>query len=216
MTLAVDTFQGFTQLATDLGFEPAEFIEYAMEDEIGGFPENWQSGAIYAAEGQALYAIVRCLRPTFIVEFGTRRGCSTSHLALGCHANELGCVYTVDRSKAVGDLIPESLKSRVVLITSDGVDWSSKIIPPGTGLVFEDGPHTSEFTYEVTHNCLKSPSVVKGAIILCHDILHSRVGEEVTKGFKKATGKYQTVSLSAAGLGYVRKTHTSWWSNPGK
>lgn len=189
-------------LCSYFDIDESDFAKYASEDKIGGYPEKWPVGSIWEVEGKVLYAIVRCLRPKHIVEFGTRYGCSTAHIVSAMDANGIGRITTVD---IVGNSLAQNMSSRIVSIRADGKSFSEKNSQP-IDIIFEDGPHTTDFTREVIHNCL--PFINKGGVVMAHDVGHLSVGQDVSEGFRQAVGNFGSVLIkpSDCGIGYWKKT----------
>jgi hypothetical protein len=80
MTHAAHLPQALNHIAHVFGFLPSEMIGYASDDPHGGYhaayDDGFPTGSLWRVEGQALYAIVRTLRPASI-----RANTATSRLA---------------------------------------------------------------------------------------------------------------------------------------
>lgn len=194
--------QGIKKIAEDLRLDCDRLKNYILEDDIGGYPDKWESGSIWEIEAQLLYALTRILRPAIIVEFGTFRGCSTEHFLKALDANRKGKIYTVDiievRNKKVRD------HPRACVIKEDGIIFSKKINFE-VDIIFEDGPHSTKFTQNVIKNCL--PHLASKGLLLIHDVCHPDVSKKVTKGLERVIGDFHKVLIepSDSGLGYWRK-----------
>ena len=91
------------QLAEDLNLDEDELIAYAEEDTIGGWEPGgeWPIGAVFASEGRILYALIRALRPSVVVEFGVKNGCSSKHILAALVRNHKGKLVSYDPVLAV-------------------------------------------------------------------------------------------------------------------
>ena len=196
------TFEETTkQLCQDLGLDADKFLAYCQEDEVGGYPEKWEVGSIWAVEGKILYALTRILKPETALEFGTRHGCSTAHFCAALDRNGHGSVTTVD----VLDFEPNArTHPRVWQVVSEGVTFAQQWHEP-IDFVFEDGPHSTEFTRDVIRLCL--PNLKPGGIVVVHDACHYIVGKQVSQGLREAVGDFGAIlsEPSDCGLGYWRK-----------
>ena len=189
------------QISVDLGFDPEVFQWMCDADHIGGYPEKWPMGSCWEVEGKMLYAITRLLRPDTVVELGTYYGCSTAHILQGLYDNGKGILYTVDNGTDPG---PEKQRYSPHLVQRrmDGVKFARELRGLQVDLVFEDGPHTTEFTRDVL-TYMKQALAPQG-IILVHDACHYIVGERVCEGIGQALGEFGKVLAepSDCGLGY--------------
>jgi predicted O-methyltransferase YrrM len=192
---------GTTLICLALGLKHSEFLAYAEEDTVGGFPEKWAVGSIWDVEGRVLYALTRILRPDRVIEFGTRYGCSTAHFAAAMDRNEKGKITTVD---IVGTSLSGDLHHRVSSVGQDGVEYAREQ-KGSVDIIFEDGPHSTEFTRDVITHSL--PHLTDGGIVVVHDTEHFLVGKQVSQGFQEAVGDFGSVLIrpSDCGLGYWRK-----------
>jgi GT2 family glycosyltransferase/tetratricopeptide (TPR) repeat protein len=221
--VSISLEQALEQVAADFRLNPDALKAYAAEDNIGGYtatqgngtpepqsprlptahcllPSPWPGGSVWEGEGQLLYALVRALKPTVIVEVGSLVGCSTSHLALACCRNGAGQVYAVDPAADFSRLSPELLPY-IVPIKQDLFAWTP---PDGIDFVFEDGAHTPGFTREALRKLL--PRVRSGAAVLCHDACQAQFGSQIAAEFAEVMGEgAKTVLIvpSDCGLGYA-------------
>jgi hypothetical protein len=122
------------------------------QDTIGGWhpdptQRKWDCGSCFENEGRYLYSTVRGMRPAVIVEIGRHKGCSASHLALGCKHNGFGRVYSFDIDSQAGQDIPADLRPFIEFINADvfSLNWREKFNLP-IDLLLEDGAHTTGFT----------------------------------------------------------------------
>lgn len=128
--------------------------------DLGGYPGNWPVGSIFANEGERLYQLVRKYKPTTIIEVGTRWGCSTAYLAMGCRDNKKGRVISYDI---------ENLHHEWPADLAKFIDFRHRSYADNTplecDLLFEDGAHTYGFTSQV----LKT---IQAKVVAVHDYKH--------------------------------------------
>lgn len=195
-----------TQFAALLDLDASALIGYANEDKLGGFnfdasQSKWPGGSLWEVEGQTLYALVRALKPTTVLELGTHRGCSTSHLAAAVLRNvhlkewRKGNVIAVDVWEGAGDLIPADLREVVEQRFADAVDVIHSLPDNSVQFVFEDLLHGSEQVAAVIE-ALK-PKLTSHAVVVHHDSEHGEDGVKVRRGIELA-GITKYVSLLAA------------------
>ena len=187
------------KICYDLELPLDKFLEYSAEDTLGGYPDEWTRGGIFAVEGQVLYALVRLLRPKTVLEFGS--GCSTVHIFTALERNAYGHVISVDIGWGGPRLVPSP---RATYEQVEAIGFAQSL-EGDIDLVFEDVGHSERETYGVLTGCL--PNLVDGGLLVSHDVLHFLVGEEVSRGFLAAVGPFQSVMIepSDCGLGYWRK-----------
>jgi predicted O-methyltransferase YrrM len=199
--------EALEKVGRDLGLSSVLLTRFAAEDDIGGYtlPENaqWPGGCIWGAEGQFYYALTRLLRPTVVVEVGTNFGCSTAHWVAAMDKNGAGKLYCLDVSFA--NLRTHS--SRMEMLLGDGIESSRTLIAEGVvpDILYEDGPHTREFTRDFIKLWL--PVMRKDAIVIVHDIEFAPVQPAVQDGFRDAVGAFDIfrVPPSICGAGYWGK-----------
>jgi hypothetical protein len=196
--------EALSQMGHDLEFDISILTCYYEEDNVGGYPETWPVGSIWDSEGRLLYAIVRYLQPEVVVEFGTRYGCSTAHILKAMDRNDSGMLWTVDNG--ANGLMDVNEHPRLIQTVMDGIEYA-KAWDGQVDMIFEDGPHSTEFTREVISAML--PHLREGGIVTVHDVEHYIVGEDVSLGFREAVaGSFGHVRIdpSDCGLGYWRKS----------
>lgn len=92
-------------------------------------------------EGVRIYALIRQLRPTTIVETGVCNGFSTAFLLLGLHANEHGTLHSIDFPEVAGvDYEP-------------GTFWEGKagsVVPPGEESGWAIPQHLKDARWQLT------------------------------------------------------------------
>lgn len=187
------------EIAEALQLEPALLIDYATEDSCGGYPEAFHTGSVWEVEGRYLYALVRALRPDSVLEIGTHVGGSATHILAAMDKNAHGTLTSIDLYESSGSMIPDSLRGRWNFIATDGIQWTEKNTEP-FDIVFEDGPHSVEFTQAILSN-------VKARVYLAHDACHAAVGDAVREGFVNALGECHLASIepSDCGIGWLVK-----------
>jgi hypothetical protein len=209
--------QAAHQLATHLNTSYEQVLTLMNEDTVGGFqlddvPQStprWEGGSVFESEGQLLYALVRTIRPRVIVEVGSFRGCSTSHLALACQRNGRGVVFAVDPWANFSQVRPELLPF-VRPVAEDILRWQP---PPRIDFLFEDGQHTPGFTRSVLERLL--PRVRGGGGVAVHDYYSSEASNIAPDVDELLGPGAQTVVVppSNCGLAYVRIASRPWWQN---
>lgn len=187
MTLEED----LTTLANALGAPPNELIAYAAEDELGGYHSDpkhctFPQGSLWGVEGQVLYALCRWMRPAHVVEVGTFRGASATHILTALEKNGEGHLTTIDVSGG-GDLIPSHLRKRCTLLTGRGQDKIPYLHE--AHLVFEDASHGTDDIEAILRasvkHLLQVTEVGRPKIVLSHDADHALVGEDVRAGWRR-------------------------------
>lgn len=200
---------------------PDELINYAYEDEIGGYhsdksQEKWPVGSIWGVEGQVLYAIIRALKPEFVIELGGFYGCSTSHILAALHKNDYGKVYCVDNNtlgvESVGSLIPQEYRARWDFAHEEAVTWLLRSENMWgnfkSGLIFEDLDHSLETTREVWKAAYRLTD--NGGFILSHDAMHEPEGTRIRAGIMQSgidmhNVRFYPIEPSDCGLAVYRK-----------
>lgn len=199
--------QAIATWAHEFGLPAVDMLAYARQDETGGFPEKWPGGSIWDGEGRLLYALVRATGARKVLEFGTGHGCATSHLARALKDNGEGVVVTLDTPDSIdiaSYAIAADLEPLVVRILEDGLAWARRNDSIDFDVIFEDGPHTVEFTREAAALCL--PRLKRGGCYIVHDVYgphEDNVWPALTSVLPDA--KRLKVDPSYCGLGYWRK-----------
>ena len=197
-------------IAADWGFDAHELIAYANEDTIGGYPERWYTGSLWDVEGRTLYAIVRALRPARVVEFGSWKGCSGSHLAAALVANDYGELVCVDPYAPHIEWFAPELRSRISIIGATAEHWLANNTLNNVGLLYEDTYHARETVASVwTAARERMPA---GGVAISHDALHETSWAEVQAGMSQAVGdawRAYMIEPSDTGLGMWRKGVTA-------
>lgn len=194
--------EALRQVAADTGLDAAALAARAAEDHETGWDDNagdWPIGSLYADEGRALYALIRVLRPSVIVEFGAMYGCSSKHILMALVNNERGTLFSVDpEPRILTDHFTIAERSRWKVIRGMG---ETATLPPRADVVFEDAGHDAPGTEALIRRAL----ALEPALVLSHDAEHFVVGEAVRAGFAAATGVNppRTVKVDGAACGFA-------------
>jgi predicted O-methyltransferase YrrM len=209
-TVAIPLVVALTQIAGALGLDAAALISYAYDDPHGGYhawyEDGFPIGSMWRVEGQALYALIRALRPVKVLELGTWHGCSATHALQALHDNGYGVMECVDASVyggiVIGDMIPEHLRYRVEIHQTTFEDALEIALKQGYryDFIIEDGMHEAPqvaFVWE-TAKSLLSP----GGVIVSHDAMHETAGPAVQEGLAAAGfDDYTSILISPADCG---------------
>jgi len=75
-------------------------LQLHNESEYSGIDGNnyfsFNSGGVECEIGEFLFAMVRVLKPEYVLETGTHEGIGASYMALGCKENGFGEVHTIE------------------------------------------------------------------------------------------------------------------------
>ncbi len=170
---------------------------------------KWMSGSGSEGERRVLYALVRLLKPEYVVEFGTQFGASTAQIASALKANKHGRMDTVDEKgiifgvHQVGKFIPNAVRDVVGQVKAKAEAW---LLNSTTSLefIFEDTDHTAPTTEAIYRAALNR--LQNGGVIISHDATN-HFGIPVITGIK-ATGIQPIVVKvddDACGLAVYRK-----------
>lgn len=174
------------------GFLPSEMIHYAPQDPHGGYhadyDDGFPTGSLWRVEGQALYAMVRTLKPAKVLELGTWHGASATHILQALHDNGMGALDCVD-SRAygditIGDMIPDELRYRLTIHAADIGDFIQTAPDASYDLIFEDGMHDADQVERVWRAAKRLLRI--GGMIVSHDAMHAIAGEAVREGITRA------------------------------
>lgn len=186
MTLEV----ALTLIAAHLSLDPDDLIAYAEDDAtLGGFHHDaaqstFPGGSLYGVEGQALYALVRALRPLHALELGVLHGASTAHLRSAIRANGHGQITSVDVWEGAGSLIPEHLWDAGKLVYDDALKVIPTLPDARVDFCYEDMIHGYDQVRDVV-TALK-PKLARGAVVVHHDSEHGHDGVEIKRGLADA------------------------------
>jgi predicted O-methyltransferase YrrM len=194
-------------IAADWGFDAAELSAYADEDNVGGYPERWYTGSLWDCEGRTMYALVRALKPARVVEFGSWKGCSGSHLAAALVANDYGTLTCVDPYPPAIDVFAPELRERITIVGARAEDWLLDNDLADYGLCLEDGYHNRSMVAQVWTAARDRMPV--GGVVISHDALHATSQAEVSAGMTDAVGdawRSYLITPADCGLGMWRKS----------
>lgn len=196
-------------IAAQIHVDGNDLIKYAIEDTISGYhidedKRDWPMGSIWGDEGKILYAITRALKPELIVQVGGWVGCSASHFALACKANNKGRVVSIDNAQdgmIHGEKIPRLLREYVELVNAEGSNWLASQPINSVDLVFEDAGHSRESVAAISKAALLR--LIPGGLLINHDAAHdfaivgggarvfSPVGKQVRDGLEDAGARFK-------------------------
>jgi predicted O-methyltransferase YrrM len=193
--------------ADEFGLDADKMPGYAKRDDVGGEGTGWPGGSVPDADGRLLYALARAAKAKTALEFGTGHGCATSHIARALKDNGGDVVITLDRPDSIDIAsyrMAEDLEPHVFRVLEDGLAWARRNDSLYFDLVFEDGPHTYEFTKTAVE--LSLPHLNPGGFILVHDVYGPHEGQ-VWPGLRAALPDARRILAdgSICGLGYWRK-----------
>lgn len=180
-----------------------KLIDFAIEDQIGGFDfdptiRKWESGSLWAVEGQFLYALVRAMRPDNVLEIGTWRGASATHILAAMHKNQHGTLTSVDVLES-GQLIPDDLRYRWNFVQGDGAEYvRTMVMKPD--IIFEDALHDPLGTTAI-FEAIKAHGAPR--LLLSHDAEHYIVGQDVRDAFVRVFGSVNTILIDPANCGFA-------------
>ena len=201
------------QIASAYSLDANALIAYAAEDTETGWDHGegeWPTGSIWQVEGQVLYALVRALKPSRVVELGTWYGCSATHLLLALAVNDSGILIAVDNHvqggpQTLGEMIPHHLRGQLIFRPQSILDYLTTT-DDHPDLIFEDGMHDQpqvEAVWRAGQQCL-----TPGGIMISHDATHFVVGEDVRRGIEQAgisDALYLAIDPSDCGLAVWKK-----------
>lgn len=178
-------------IATAFDLDTDTLIDYAGEDSVGGYHASYDDGfpigSMWRVEGQILYALTRALKPQNVLELGTSRGCSATHILTALLRNGGGfleCVDNGSHTPAVGDLIPSQFEGRYQIHRIDMEDFIATTPDASYDLILEDGMHSPEQVEMVWRAAWRL--LRPGGMIFSHDAEHFVVGEAVREGIARA------------------------------
>jgi predicted O-methyltransferase YrrM len=207
MTALIDTL---FQLEKYLGLELDSLLPYAEMDDLGGFHPDpaqakWDVGAIFAVEGQTLYALIRALKPLSVVEIGSGKGCSTNHIASALKVNDIeqfehvGHVVTLDRGNTPA--IDGRWGSYVTVLNGDAFDYLEAQPDNSIDFILEDAAHSEAMCYRVGE--LAKTKLRPGGVLMAHDAVHPTVGRDVRAGYDRAGLDFRTYLTDPSDCGWA-------------
>jgi hypothetical protein len=124
---------------------------------------------------EALYCLVRAMRPETVVETGVCYGASSSYILQALAANDTGKLYSIDLGNGPGEppsdyFVPSALRTRWELRIGDSRELLPVLLRDlgGVDLFHHDSLHTYEhmtWEYETAF-----PWIVRGGILSSHDV----------------------------------------------
>jgi predicted O-methyltransferase YrrM len=190
---------------------PADVIPYAAQDPHGGYHANYDdgfpSGSLWRVEGQALYAIVRALKPLSVLELGTWHGASATHLLQALEDNGSGVLECIDNRAygniVIGDMIPDELRYIMTFQQTPLEEWIDYAIEKKItyDFIFEDAMHEApqvEFIWRAADKLLNP-----GGMIVSHDAMHRVAGFAVREGIAAAGCQSINVLIEPADCGFA-------------
>lgn len=174
-------------IAEYLQLDAAKLAEYCAEDtEPGKDTVGEKPGYIpFGADGKLLYALVRILKPDFILESGVDEGGSINHMAAALHANgktPAEQITGVDiRENNPGGHIKPELRGYAHLISQDIKYYVERETFPPFSFTHEDSSHEVHTVRAVWENL---PRLMPfGGVIVSHD-LFTGVGTAIRTGIR--------------------------------
>lgn len=174
-----------TDLARWLNLPAQELTDYAKEDTFTGWDYgagDFPVGSIFREEGQVLYALIRALWPSSVIELGTAAGASATHIAAALAANSTGKLTAVDHGLHPGALIPDALQGTVKVLAGDALEYLER--RRRVDIIFEDLDHQPETVAAVAR--LAADKLTPGGLLISHDAMHPTVGPGVRQGYADA------------------------------
>lgn len=186
------------QLADRYELDADQLIAYADEDDIGGYHADskqaaWPMGSVWEVEGKILYALVRALRPSDVLELGTYAGCSSAHIEAALKKNRKGSLTTVDNLHDGRDVTAD-LGKRVYTIRDEALIYL-KTSDRTFDFIFEDLTHEADVTAAVWREGRKR--LADNGVMVSHDAMHHIVGDSVRAGIAAAGVKNLWMGLIA-------------------
>lgn len=173
-------------IAAQLGLPIGVLLSYAAED------TQPRGSMDYREECLVLYALVRALGPMRVLEMGTHKGGSATHIAQALAHNyremlyDRGHLTCVDINPAAGAEIPETLRSYVTIEIVDIDEYIRRDDVGGFDFIFEDGAH-SEFQVHTIYERLYK-LLNPGGVIVSHDAAVEGVRDFIAAGIRKGIG----------------------------
>lgn len=199
--MAVNLYTFLSTVAPSLHTDAATLWAYASQDEgIGGVDTGWITGSMWEVEGKALYAIVRALKPTRMLEIGTRYGCSTTHILAAMAANGHGELVSLDIVPFAGNIAPE-LRQRWTFVQTDAMEWVTANREP-FDVVWEDGDHAYIWTRDMMRLIRDN---IDPPFTISHDAAHPLVGNYIRQAWDEVYGRrqYKVALIDVADCGFA-------------
>lgn len=182
------------ELAAFYNLDANDLIDYAAEDEIGGFhtdpdQKKWIVGSVWGVEGQVLYALTRAIKPSVVFEFGTAHGCSAAHISAALVKNRgKGRLICVDRSgdRRIRENFTAAQLRRTEPVVGEVMAFIETADFSDVGLIFDDAFHDHDGEAGLWKALAEK--VEPGTFIVSHDVAHDTVGTPTAEGIIEAVG----------------------------
>lgn len=125
---------------------------------------------VHEEEAAFLYALVRAIKPRFVLETGTCQGYSTNEIARAIAANGCGHVVTADISADTGAAVQQDLKQHVTFVRSLSPGSLPRILETKgekVDIFFHDSSHS--YLNTLSELVCVAPFLASNAIVACHD-----------------------------------------------
>jgi predicted O-methyltransferase YrrM len=144
-----------------------DFLDQSRRDAM--YPESWRVETTHA---EAIYRLVKRLRPDRVVETGVADGLSTTVILKALDENNRGMLTSIDVARDVGRLVPQRLRSRWEFRWIDGKHSRRELARVARefrsiDMFLHDSEHTyyhQRFEYELAWSVLRS-----GGLLLSDD-----------------------------------------------
>lgn len=205
-------------IATAFDLDTDELIEYAALDPWGGYhaekDDGFPIGSMWRVEGNVIYALVRALKPARVLETGTSRGCSATHILQALWDNGrdgfLDCVDNGYQVAIPGDMIPAKFKDLYQIHKRDMMEFLDEVPDHTYDFYLEDALHNTDQVEKAWRSAYRI--LRPGGMMLSHDAEHFIVGERVRAGIAQAgyfglpnPARTVLIAPSDCGFGYWRK-----------
>lgn len=121
--------------------------------------------AMSREEGEFLYSLVRCIKPSVCLEIGTHKGFSTQHIVEALKENDAGHLWTTDPFEYnAKDRFKFEDRKWVDFLSLKGEDVK---LTQKINFAYVDGLHTIDDVVPEIKNLL--PQLADDAIVLFHD-----------------------------------------------
>ncbi|OWY23914.1 class I SAM-dependent methyltransferase [Sphingobacteriales bacterium UPWRP_1] len=156
--------------------------------------------------GQLLFRLAVHLQAQYLLELGTSLGLGTLYLA---KAGQLAQVITIEGCKQTAAVAAQNFKQLQVANIQQVVSTFEEALPlvlpklPQLDLVFFDGNHRSDATWEYFNQCL--PKAHQHSVFVFDDIYWSPDMQAVWERIKQHNSVQVTVDLFRVGLVFFRK-----------
>ena len=178
-------------LAGVLGCKPAELALHLGELKTNACFQDFlrEKRSHVVAEGsgttewidcKTLYAIVRAIRPSIVVETGVQFGATSAHILLALQENQMGRLYSIDlpwpglaplgEQFGIGCMVPERLRHRWKIVWGDSMEELPKLLGElgSIDMFNHDSVHTYRFM--TTEYNMAWPYIRPGGVLASHDV----------------------------------------------